>query len=153
MWVCLAILLTLAPNGMWVQGDAQVLITNRGVPAPFPHFPSVNVVGNPESSNEISEESLEESLEDSSEESESAFQFAPTPTGRVAPAAVTTPEPPSLLATPVVPEDVSQDLGINSIFLQQILILCSSAHQLVHLWHIQLQKMNIIPLVNKPYVN
>ena len=126
MWVCLAILLTLAPNGMWVQGDAQVLITNRGVPAPFPHFPSVNVVGNPESSNEISEESLEESLEDSSEESESAFQFAPTPTGRVAPAAVTTPEPPSLLATPAVPEDVSQDLGINFLFLLQILILDSS---------------------------
>ena len=75
---------------------------------------------------EISEEFLEESLEDSSEESESAFQFAPTPTGRVAPTAVTTPKSPSLLATPAVPEDVSQDLGINFPFLLQILILDSS---------------------------
>ena len=100
MWVCLAFLLTLAPSGMWVLGDAQVLITHRGVPAPFPHFPKVNPVAEPES-----EEEPDPDLE-------SNFQFAPTPTGRAAPVSETTPEPPTFLATPAVPEDVPQSLGI-----------------------------------------
>ena len=102
MWVCLAFLLTLSPSGMWVQGDAQVLITHRGVPAPFPHFPKVNTVA-----------------EKSDKEPESDFQFAPTPTGRVAPVSETTPEPPTFLATPAVPEDVPQSLGIIFFFSLQ----------------------------------
>ena len=44
MWLwCLAVL-ALSTNPTLARSDAQVLITNRGVPAPFPHFPSVNPV-------------------------------------------------------------------------------------------------------------
>ena len=96
MWLCLALLFTLAPNGMWVQGDAQVLITHRGVPAPFPHFPKVNVIPS--------------EPEDGSEP-EPNFQFAPTPTGKAAPVDEATPVPPTFVSTPAVPEDVPENLG------------------------------------------
>ena len=106
MWLSVGLLLTLlAPSGMWVQGDAtpQVLITHRGVPAPFPHYPIVNVVNTPTPSEE-------------QERSNPDFQFAPTPTGKAAPVGVT--EPPSFLVpTPAVPEDVSQNLGTIIYFL------------------------------------
>ena len=129
MWLCVGLLLTLlAPSGMWVQGDAtpQVLITHRGVPAPFPHYPIVNVVDTPTPSEE-------------EERSQPDFEFAPTPTGKAAPVGVT--EPPSFLVpTPAVPEDVSQNLGIISFyFLLQTLYSLSkvspfSLHFLVHFY-------------------
>ena len=93
--VWFGVLVFLCQNGfMMVNGDAdaQVLITNRGEPAPFPHFPTV--VG-PAPAAPIAAP---------------IFEFAPTPNGKPIHAAVTTPVPPTLLATPAFPE-IPQALG------------------------------------------
>lgn len=89
MWIWLSLILILSPSSLtWAMPDAQVLVTSRGEPAPFPHFPSVNAVP-------VNEEP--------------AFQFAPTPTGRAL-EAVEAPVSP-LVAIPAVPADVPQSLG------------------------------------------
>lgn len=85
MWIWLGLILTLSPTS-WAMPDAQVLVTSRGEPAPFPHFPSVNAVP--------------------VNEDPASFQFAPTPTGRAL-----EPNGPALVAIPAVPADVPQALG------------------------------------------
>lgn len=62
MRVWLGLFLVLFHNGMRVQAKAQVLVTARGEPAPFPHFPSVSSPAPPAENG--------------------PFQFAPTPSGR-----------------------------------------------------------------------
>jgi hypothetical protein len=97
MWLYTGIILVLScVSGIWANSEAQVLITNRGEPAPFPHFPSVNVVP--------------------VVAAQPVFHFAPTPNGRqhLPP----NPAAPTLFATPAVPfadpqplPDVQQRLG------------------------------------------
>ena len=78
-----------AKPGPAPKSEAQVLVTARGEPAPFPHFPSVAAVPAvpPEQ-----------------------FEFAPTPNGRPLAAVEALPNSPELLADPILPE-VPQSLG------------------------------------------
>ena len=76
MWQNKLILATLMISQTWAK--SQVLVTNRGEPAPFPHFPQTEV---------------------EAAASAEAFQFAPTPSGRApvptpAAALVAQPQPP-----------------------------------------------------------
>ena len=75
-----------------VKAKSQVLVTNRGEPAPFPHFP----------------QTLKAEARVAQVEPE-AFQFAPTPSGR---APVPTPKA-ALVAKPQPPPivDPTQALG------------------------------------------
>ena len=77
MLILLGILLSLSATGTKAKSAAQVLVTSRGEPAPFPHFPSVAAVPAVPP-----------------EEPAPAFQFAPTPNGLpLAPASPTPFEP------------------------------------------------------------
>ena len=64
MLILLSILLSLSATGTKAKSAAQVLVTSRGEPAPFPHFPSVAAVPAVPP-----------------EEPAPVFQFAPTPNG------------------------------------------------------------------------
>lgn len=88
MWLFVALVFTLCNVQIRAESEAQVLITNRGEPAPFPHFPTLNA--EPAVPPVVVEQP--------------AFVFAPTPLARAPPPAVTTPNPPFLLATPAVPD-------------------------------------------------
>ncbi len=69
VWIGLLLTALAQFRGLGVQAGAQVLVTNRGEPAPFPHFPSVTAAP---ASSEVPQD-------------EPQFQFAPTPTGRALP--------------------------------------------------------------------
>ena len=80
------------------QAKSQVLVTNRGEPAPFPHFPLT------EAEPRIERQSSSQEIVEAA-----PFQFAPTPSGRV-------PEPTpraALVARPQPPPfaDPRQALG------------------------------------------
>lgn len=94
MLILLGILLSLSATGTKAKSAAQVLVTSRGEPAPFAHFPAIAAVPAVPP-----------------EEPAPAFEFAPTPNGLPLAPAPIEPEP-----LPVVHQSIGE-----MIFLKKVL--------------------------------
>ena len=108
MWRFCALVLAINAGMIWARPDpdaeskAQILITNRGEPAPFPHFPVMNELPPP----------ITPTAFPVASEIPSGFVFAPTPSGRPEPAPPAPAVPAALAALSPQPlPEVQQALG------------------------------------------